>query len=195
MIVKLERVIFIIFSIICMFCVQFLFSACSSPNLNLEGEVIELHSSNLTSLEPITTFYCQGKINKKIQNSNNFLVEISFGTTDIERGPVFYGDVNKLYIEIRADNRNGINHIVKRIRGKDFFVDDYLCYQTEKGMRYNHTEVIELPISLLSDDNGGIVVYVACYNSENISGLMVAGDSFDFYYSKIDQIVYFREIV
>ena len=166
-----------------------LFCGCSRDPVKLEGELIEINSSSNSS-EPITDFYCSGKINKEIENDQDcFFVELSFGVVHLE----YYDDINKKYITISVYNELRENYLIKKIPGSEFFSNNYLCYQTANGMHFNHSEVIKIPTKLLVNDKGCVTISVSGYSTEN-SDLAYAGDAINIYYIKTNSKIYFNNI-
>ena len=163
-----------------------LFGGCSEEPVKLEGDLIDINSSSDSS-EPITDYFCAGKINKEIEKElDYFLVELSFGVVHPEN----YDDINKKYIAITACNELREDYLIKKIQGEKFFSDSYLCYQTVNGMHFNHSEVIKVPTDLLANDEGCITISVFGYSIEN-SDLAYAGDAIDINYTKSNSKIYF----
>lgn len=154
----------------------------------LEGDVIEISSSSLDGgSDPRTGFYCSGRINKEIESEESFLVELSFGVLNPEK----YDRKNQRYIEITAGNEERESYFIKKINGGKFYTDDYACFPSESGMQFNHTEIVEIPVSLLTGSEGWFIITVSGYDSadlEHCDGL----DGLDIHYIKSGQKIYFN---
>lgn len=182
------KIKYIISSVIFIFLALCLFCGCSEKPVKLEGDLIDINSSS-NSTEPITDFFCAGKINKEVENNQDyFLVELSFGVVHPEN----YDDVSKKYITISACNELREDYLIKKIQGAEFFSNNYICYQTANGMHFNHSEIIKVPTDLLANDEGCITISVFGYSIEN-SGLAYAGDAIDINYTKSDSKIRFSD--
>ena len=150
----------------------------------LEGDVIEISSF---ANDPRTPFFCAGRINKEIPDDGEFLVEFSYGVLDPKR----YDRKEQRYIEITAGNNNNDKKIfVKKITGKTFYTEEYACYYSDSGMLFNHKEIIKLPVSILEESEGWLIVKITAYalfDLNHVDGL----DIIDVHYVKANQKIYF----
>ena len=162
-----------------------LFCGCSGVPAKLEGDLIEINSSSESS-EPITDFFCAGKVNKEVENDQDyFLVEFSFGVAH----PESYDDIKNKYVIISAVNLSREEYFVKRIRGVDFFTEKYLC--STNGKQFNHSEIIQVPTELLEKDKGMVTISVYGYFSVGDPELAYAGAAIDIHYTKSESKIYF----
>lgn len=151
---------------------------------SLVGDIIEKSPS---SNDPRTPFFCAGRINKEISDDGEFLVEFSYGVLDPNR----YDRKEQRYIEITAgDNNNDKKIFVKKVTGKTFYTEEYACYYSDSGIQFNHKEIIELPVSILEESEGWLIVKITAYDLfdlNHVDGL----DIIDVHYTKSNQKIYF----
>ena len=156
-----SRIIFPLLALV-IFLASFV-SACGREELRLEGECINISSATVNSNDPRSTFYCMGKVNKEIDNNvEKLLVELSYGVSN----PKDFNDKAHRWVEITARNANtDEKYLIKKINGKQFYTEKYLY--SKSGEDFNHTEIIKVPTSLLSNEEGWLIITVAEMNEFN----------------------------